>query len=82
VPDVTIDSVREELHKLLDYVPAAEVPAAQRFLQSLVDPVDLALLNAPPDDEPETPEEQAAVEAALADPASDAPFGQIRRSGL
>jgi hypothetical protein len=79
VPDVTTDHAREELHKLLDHVPAAEVPLARKFLQSLVDPVDLALLNARPDDEPETTEERAAVEAALADPAADVPFSQIRR---
>jgi hypothetical protein len=79
VPDVTTDASREELHKLLDHVPAAGVPEARKFLQSLVDPVDLALLNAPPDDEPETSEERAAVEAALADPAADVSFSQIRR---
>jgi hypothetical protein len=71
--------MREELHNLLDHVPTADVPAARKFLQSLVDRVDLALLNAPPDDEPETPKERAAIEVALADPPADVPFSQIRR---
>ena len=50
---------------------AIGVPAARRLLESLVDPMELALLQAPPDDEAETKEESAAVEAALADPAPD-----------
>jgi len=39
----------------------------------------LAVLTAAFDDEPETEEERAAVEAALADPSPDVPFEQIRR---
>ena len=77
--EVTSDRAREDLHQLLDRLPEAGVPAARKFLLSLVDPVELALLNAPPDDEPETTEERAAVDAALADPAADVPFSQIRR---
>jgi len=41
--------------------------------------VQLAVLTAAFDDEPETEEERAAVEAALADPSPDVPFEQIRR---
>ena len=44
-----------------------------------VDPVEQAILNAPLGDEPETGEERAAVEAALADPAADVPFSNVRR---
>ena len=77
------DPIRAELHKLLDRIPADEVPAARDFLESLLesspDPVELALRKAPLDDEPETAEEQVAVDAALADPAADVPFGQVRR---
>jgi hypothetical protein len=68
-----------ELHELLDRIPADRVPAARRFLESLLDPVERALLHAPLDDEPETPEEHAAVKAALTDPAADVPFEQVRR---
>ncbi len=74
------NSIREELHKLLDHIPESDVATARKFLRSLVDPVELALLTAPLDDEPETAEERAAVEAALADPAPDLPFERVRRA--
>jgi hypothetical protein len=73
------DPARAELHRLLDRIPPGEVATAKRFLESLADPVARALREAPLDDEPETPEEIAAVNAALADPAADLPFEQIRR---
>jgi hypothetical protein len=72
-------SAREELHRLLDQIPESDVPTTQKFLRSLVDPVELAMLLAPEDDEPESAEERAAVEAAIADPSPDIPFEQIRR---
>jgi hypothetical protein len=75
----TAHPIREELHKLLDRIPDSDVPTAREFLRSLLDPVERALLSAPLDDEPETEEERAAVEAALADPAADMPFEQIQR---
>jgi hypothetical protein len=43
------------------------------------DPVTLSLLNAPPDDEPETAEERAAVERALSDPRPDIPLQEVLR---
>jgi hypothetical protein len=79
VPNLATDPERAELHQLLDRIPAEEVPAARRFLESLADPLERALLNAALDDEPETDEEKAAVKAALADPAEDLPFEQVRR---
>jgi predicted transcriptional regulator len=54
--------VREELHRLADELPedaAREVLEYARFVQ--------ALENAPEDDEPETPEEAAAVAEAMED---------------
>lgn len=78
MPTFTTVPAREELHRLRDHISAVGVPAARRFLESLVDPVELALLQAPLDDEAETKDESAAVEAALADPAPDVPFEQIR----
>jgi hypothetical protein len=72
-------SAREELHLLLDRIPESDVPTTEKFLRSLVDPVELAILTAPEDDEPESQEERAAVAAALADPAPDIPFEEIRR---
>ena len=81
MPGLTTEKSREDLHKLVDRIPVAGVATARRLLESLVDPVQLALMQAPPDDEPETPEEIAAVKAALSDPAPDVPFEQIRRPG-
>ena len=77
--NLTSDRARDELHRLLDSIPPDEVPVARKFLESLIDPVEQALRTAPLDDEPETSDEKAAVEAALADPAEDVPFEQVRK---
>ena len=55
------------------------MPTTKKLLRALVDPVELALLSAEEDDEAESAGEQAAVEGALADPAPDVPFEQLRR---
>jgi hypothetical protein len=58
---------RERLHQLVDELPEPEVAVAERVLEALreaQDPVARALRQAPEDDEPETAEERAAVEAA------------------
>ena len=72
-------TVREELHKLLDALPDSDVPATRKFLRSLLDPVELSLLAAPSDDEPETEEERAAVERALSDPRPEIPMEEVLR---
>lgn len=58
------DSDRAELHELLDHIPLSDVPTARKFLQTLVNPVWLAMLMAPPEDEPLSETEKAALEAA------------------
>jgi hypothetical protein len=74
---------REELHKLVDHIPETNVPAASKILRALVDPVELSLLTAPPDDEPESEEEREAVEKALRDPGRDIPLeGVLRDYGM
>ena len=58
---------RDSLHRLIDELQEAELAAAERFLHYLratTDPVLRALLEAPPDDEPETEEERQAVHEA------------------
>ncbi len=55
---------RQELHVLVDHIPDSEVLAARKILRALIDPVELALLTAPPDDEPLTAHEMAATEVA------------------
>ncbi len=62
-----LDSDRQEMHALVDRIPAADVPAARKMLRALADPLWLSLLSAPLDDEPESEEERAAVEQALAE---------------
>jgi len=70
---------REELHKLVDHIPETDVAAARKILRSLVDPVELALLAAPLDDEPESDAELAEVDKALSDPRTDVPMEDVLR---
>ena len=73
-------SDRQDLHTLIDHIPATDVPATRKFLRAMIeDPLELSILTAPLDDEPESEEERAAVAEALADPSPDVPFEQIRR---
>lgn len=64
------ETTREELHRLIDELPEGEWHAAARFLAYLrdigSDPFLRALMAAPEDDEPEMPEEEAAMAAARA----------------
>ena len=57
-------SMREELRTLVDHISEGDVPTARKLLRALVDPVELALLSAPPDDEPLSARERAATEEA------------------
>jgi hypothetical protein len=70
---------REDLHKLVDHIPEADVAAALKILRSLVDPVERALLTAPLDDEPETEEELAEVEKARNDPRPNVSMEEVLR---
>src|ERR1035437_9175174 len=58
---VMADIDRHELHTLVDHIPESDVPAARKVLRALADPVELAIVAAPVDDEPETEEERASV---------------------
>ncbi len=63
---------REQVHRLVDDLPARELSAAARYLQFLrsgqhQESLPPELANAPLDDEPETPEEAAAVAEAWED---------------
>jgi hypothetical protein len=63
-------ATKEHLHQLVDALPDSEIQTATRYLEYLQfaasDPVRRALMAAPLDDEPETPEEAAAVAEAYA----------------
>jgi hypothetical protein len=53
---------RHILHQLIDRIPEEELSAAQRFLEYLaVSPAHRAALSAPPDDEPVTEGDAAAI---------------------
>lgn len=72
-------TVREELHKILDHIPETDVATARKFLRSLVDPVELSLLSAPVDDEPESEAEREAVERARREPSRGTPHEEVLR---
>jgi hypothetical protein len=56
---------REPLHNLVDRIPEEELPAAKLFLEYLiVNPAYRAALSAPPDDEPLTQADVAAIARA------------------
>ena len=74
-----IMTAREELHRLIDRIPESDVATTQKLLRALVDPVELAILSAEEDEEPEGEDERAAVDAAMDDPSADIPFDQLRR---
>ena len=58
---------RDKLRVLVDAIPDDRLPAAREALEQLTDPVLLAFLNAPEDDEPLTDEDLAAIAEAKAD---------------
>ena len=62
--------LKERIHRLIDDLPAGELPVAQRFLEYLrdagADPFLRALSAAPPDDEPFTDADRDAVSEARA----------------
>ena len=62
---------RCEIHHLVDALPERELTAAKRYLQFLQgvenDSLNAALMAAPWDDEPESPEEIEAIQEAYQD---------------
>ena len=63
-------TTKQDLHQLIDDLPESVLPEAERFLESLRagdDPLLRALLEAPEDDEPLTPEDIAAIEEGKAE---------------
>ncbi len=59
-------SAREHAHQLIDRLPETQISALVGLLETIVDPVAIALRNAPVDDEPESEEEKRAVAEARA----------------
>jgi hypothetical protein len=52
---------KEHAHELIDRLPPAQLSAVVGLLEVMLDPVSLAIANAPIDDEPLTPEEEKAL---------------------
>jgi hypothetical protein len=76
---------RDRLHALIDDLPEGELPAVERFLVERGAPnapFPPALANAPEDDEPVTPEEEAAIQEGLDAIARGdvAPQSKVRRA--
>jgi hypothetical protein len=67
---MAIDTDRAALHALVDAVPDERLAEAKAAISSLVDPVLLALLTAPPEDEELSAEELAELEQAEAERAA------------
>jgi hypothetical protein len=59
-----MSETRQHAHELIDHIPEAQLSTAVGLLEKIIDPVTLAILNAPIDDEPETDEERAEVAEA------------------
>ena len=58
---------RDDLHTMLDAIPEDRLPNVREALEQLADPVLLALLTAPEDDEPVTDEDLQSIAEARAD---------------
>ena len=60
-------SEKQHLHDLIERLPVEQLRSARQYLSFLcADPVLISLLNAPPDDEPYTEEQQRRDEEAEA----------------
>lgn len=75
----TSESDRQELHALLDHIPASDLPTARKILRALADPVWQSILDAPLDDEPETEEERANADAARKEAGPGTPHEEVLR---
>jgi hypothetical protein len=52
---------KQQAHELIDRMSNGQVSAVVGLLETMLDPVSLAIANAPIDDEPETEDERRAV---------------------
>ena len=59
-------SNREHAHELIDRLPAPQLSAVARLLEAMVDPVALAVANAPADNEPVTDEDRRRLHSGQA----------------
>jgi hypothetical protein len=69
---MAIDTDRAALHALVDAIPDERLAEAKVAMRGLTDPVLLALLTAPPEDEDLSTDELAALEQSEAERAAGA----------
>ena len=60
----TATNPKQQAHELIDKMSVAQVVAAVGLFKAMLDPVEIALANAPLDDEPLTVEEIKALDAS------------------
>src|SRR5579864_2835260 len=63
---LSIDDTRQQAHAYLDRLPADQLKAVRRLLESMLSPLDRALALAPVDDEPLAPHEAGEIEKGIA----------------
>ena len=61
-----MNDTRQHVHELIDRLPAPQLTAVARLLETMVDPVAGTLANAPADDEPVTEEDRRRLDAGQA----------------
>jgi hypothetical protein len=59
-----MSDTRQHAHELIDHIPETQLSAAVGLLEKILDPVILAQLKAPIDDEPVTEDEKLAIAEA------------------
>jgi hypothetical protein len=59
-----MSDTRQHAHEIIDHIPESQLSTAVGLLEKILDPVTLALLNAPIDDEPVTEQEKLAIAEA------------------
>ncbi|HKR26952.1 MAG TPA: hypothetical protein VJS11_05840 [Acidobacteriaceae bacterium] len=74
---------KRQAHELIDRLSAGQASAVARLLETMLDPVDRAIVNAPPEDEIISEEEQRAVAASKAwlaeNPGAGIPHEEVLR---
>jgi hypothetical protein len=61
-----MSDTRQHVHELIDRLPAPQLSAVARLLEAMVDPVALAVANAPADNEPVTDEDRRRLHSGQA----------------
>ncbi len=59
-----MSETRQRAHEIIDHMPETQLSTAIGLLEKFIDPVTLALLNAPIDDEPVTEDDRLAIAEA------------------